>query len=417
MILISAFFDGDLDAILGDSAFSGCVVSACVRRLDETVVFERNSALRVVPASNQKLLSAAFALNELGPDWRATTSVWKLHGRLVLETSGDPMATWNQWRSVGKQLGIRGPLPILVKQPYANVVPPGWELDDLPNKYAARVSAFTVDRGAVELWSTAKGPEFRPPSPGLRWIRRPASKLKVKCDPMTGVATIEGPLPPKDTRLDTLALPNPSLAAAAAIGGRLEASVRVPLTQPTEVIRGTSLMDIVKECLVNSDNQLAEHLLLLAAGRSGELGQEPYDRAGPAMLTFLTSKVGVQATDFQPVDGSGLSRHNLVTTRGLSKLLCWSLKAAWSPGWLSWLATPGQGTLKSRLPNSSFVGKTGTLDGVVALSGYVTIKSGERVALSLIVNGALANSTETRKTVDRFVSALEDRSGFGTENE
>ncbi len=326
MILIAALFSSDLDAILGDSALSGCLVSVCVRRLDETVIYERNSALRVVPASNQKLLSAAFALDELGPDWRATTSVWKLPGRLVLETSGDPMATWNQWRALGKQLGIRGQLPILVKQPYANVVPPGWELDDLPNKYAARVSAFTVDRGSVELWSTEKGPEFRPPSPGLRLLRRTAPKLKVSYDPMTGVATIEGPLPPQETRLDTLALPTPSHAAAAAIGGRLEPTDRVPVTQPTEVIRGTSLKDIVKECLVNSDNQLAEHLLLLATRKSGELGPEPYERAGAAMLTFLTSKVGVQANDFQPVDGSGLSRHNLVTTRGVSKLLCGRLE-------------------------------------------------------------------------------------------
>ena len=72
-------------------ALDGAIVAACATTLDGTPVESRNEALRVMPASNQKLLTAAFALNALGPDARWATRVWRERRRNVVEAEGDPL--------------------------------------------------------------------------------------------------------------------------------------------------------------------------------------------------------------------------------------------------------------------------------------------------------------------------------------
>lgn len=84
----------DLDAVLNHTDLAGALVGACVMRQDGTVVYERNPDARMVPASNQKLLAAAFALDRLGPDWKPKTEFWKEADAIVVRTTGDPMATF-----------------------------------------------------------------------------------------------------------------------------------------------------------------------------------------------------------------------------------------------------------------------------------------------------------------------------------
>lgn len=318
------------------------------------------------------------------------------------------MATTEELIAAQKELRLdRITTKVLLRQPYRVGIPPSWEWDDMPNKYAAPVTAFTVDRGSVELWADSKTITWRPPAPDLRIKREAGQVLKVTYDPIRGIATVTGPLPATSTRLDTLALPNPDRSACLIFGREFAYTERVPTQKPDLVKAGPKLADITKECLVKSDNQIAEHLLLLAAERVGPLGKEPYKLASARLKAFLTDSCGLNGGDFRPDDGSGLSRHNLVTTRGLSQLLVWAMQQAWAPVWQGLLASPAQGTLKSRLPGSSFRGKTGTLDAVVALSGYVTTKGGETLVLSVIVNNSIVGDAATRKVVDQFAAAVE----------
>ncbi|HZH99388.1 MAG TPA: D-alanyl-D-alanine carboxypeptidase, partial [Fimbriimonadaceae bacterium] len=326
-----------------------------------------------------------------------------------------PMLTYEQLVDARKKLGIVRSMPVRVKQAYAPGIPPSWELDDLPNKYAAPVTAFTVNRGSFELWADNSKAVLEPESFGVRITRAPGKDRSIEYDPFAGTLRITGDVPKTRTRLDTLALKRPDQAAASVLAGAIAQTDSVPTTSPDLVIEGPSLREIVKECLVRSDNNLAEHLLLMAASKEGPLGRQPYDAATKRLKEFLVKRVGVSESDVRPYDGSGMSRHNLVTARAYAQLLRWGRS---QPGWEIWpelMASPGKGTLNNRLQGSSFKGKTGTLDLVSSLSGYITSKDGQPVVLSIILNHYLGSAADARAVADEFVRKIESTElGNGT---
>jgi D-alanyl-D-alanine carboxypeptidase/D-alanyl-D-alanine-endopeptidase (penicillin-binding protein 4) len=392
-----------LDAILDDPKLSGAIVSATVADIDGKVLFERNSGLRVVPASNQKLLSNAFALYALGPSYRPTTKIWKLSDRTVVDSPGDPLLSHRILVEARRRLRLNPLYPVYVREAYTPGIPATWENDDLPNKYAAAVTAFTVDRGSFELWNANGRPEFRPQSYGVRVERAAGDAIGIAYDPFARKVRVTGALPKAEARLDTLALPKPNEAAASLLGQRFIPAETVPASDPDLVILGSPVADMLRACLVPSDNNIAEHLLLIAAHARGE---NPYPQARESLTSFLTQTVGLLKEDFRPYDGSGLSRHNLVTTRGLTQLLAWQNRQTSAGIFRHALAKPGIGTLGSRLQGVGFEGKTGTLDMVVALSGYVRAADGRERIVSLVFNHFGASSNEARALADAFVKQV-----------
>jgi D-alanyl-D-alanine carboxypeptidase/D-alanyl-D-alanine-endopeptidase (penicillin-binding protein 4) len=403
-----------LDAILDDPKLSGALVTAYVTDSEGNELYSRNAGIRAVPGSNQKLITTAFALHTLGPDYQVPTKFWKLKDRLVIQSPGDPLLSHEAMLKVKSSLKLKKPLPVYVNQPYRPLYGPAWEWDDLPNKYAALVSAFTVDRGSFELWTKSGRLHLRPRNYGVRIQHiKGSAPAKVVYEPWKNLVTVLGKIPAGEQRMDTLALPIPDLAAASIFGPSLQFISAVPQTQPTAVFEGTTMKDLMKECLTESDNQVAEHLLLKAAGIV-RADLDPYEKATTAAKTFLEETIGADKNDFRPHDGSGLSRHNFVTARGIAKILQWADSQPWKELWQDSLVKPGEGTLKKRMEGIPFVGKTGTLDAVVGLSGYVTLKDGRRVIVSIFLNHYACPTVEARDLADQFVKTLLDLGNRGT---
>lgn len=241
-----------------------------------------------------------------------------------------------------------------------------------------------------------------------------AGPRKVTYDPIRHTLTVDGDLPKAKTKIDTLALELPDACAASFLGRRFSLTDHSPKSPPSLILGGPPLSATIKECLVHSDNNIAENLLLMAAGSDKPLGTDPYATAETALSHFLISTVGVEAGDFHPEDGSGMSRHNVVTTRGIVKLLQWALKQPTKDVWLDALAKPGAGTLQDRLAGVPFVGKTGTLDMVVALSGYVHTSRNRTLTVSLIFNQFACGEKDARSIADEFIKKLVADDGFGT---
>ncbi len=398
-----------LDALLDNPKLAGSLVSCTVADEQGRVLYERNADRRVMPASNMKLLSNTFALAQLGPEFRPETLIWKLSNKTIVKSNGDPMMTHDRLQQAAELLKLNKRLPVYVSQAYRPLVPDSWELDDLPNKYAAPVTAFTVDRGAVEIWSEGEKLSVEPFPYWLRPARgAKTGKRAVLYDPIRRTLSVEGDLPKVRTRLDTLALDQPDAAAGSFLGRGIRQTSDVPTDIPSLVLHGPSIEETIKACLVNSDNNIAENLLLMAALKEGELGKDPYATARERLKKFLVTKVGLEPNDMRPFDGSGMSRHNLVTTRGIVKLLTWNLNQATKDVWLAALATSGAGTLKGRLSGVTFTGKTGTLDMVVALSGYVKTKENTTLTVSVILNNFICGEREARNIADDFINKLAD---------
>lgn len=428
----AAFFDALLDA----PALRGAVVAACVMRADGAVLYQRSADQRMTPASNQKVGTCLFAASVLGLDYRPKTRFWRLADRVVIAAEGDPSLTFAQVREVASRLGLpRRALPVHLAQPYRPGYPPSWEYDDLPNRYAAPITAFSVDRAAFEVW--AEGGRLLPLSKelGIRLTTAAASgPPRVEYDLFAGRLTVSGTLPRAKTRLETLAQRDPDLVAARLFGSPVVRGAAPPSEPPTVTLEGPTVEELIRTCLVESSNHYAENLLLMAAARLRPTLSvlKPYPEATDLLAKFLTETVGLEAGAVRPDDGSGLSRHNWVTPRAMCKMLAWADNQPWGEVFRSCLAAPGKGTLRNRLAGSSFVGKTGTLDGVVALSGSmpaaslplvpdegelrraqpartagVMFSAPERLYLSLIVNHGIAPATQQQETVDRFVREVE----------
>jgi D-alanyl-D-alanine carboxypeptidase/D-alanyl-D-alanine-endopeptidase (penicillin-binding protein 4) len=393
-----------LDQILASQVFDGATVCAYVTDSDGTVLYSKNGTTRVSPASNEKLFSAAFALYELGPDYRPATKVWVEKDRVDVESDGDPTLSHDDLKNLGKALGLDGRLPVAVKQAYDPEIPEGWEYGDLPNRYAAPVAAFSVDQSGFELWNDNGKLELRPESYGVAiHTIRSSGHPKFTYDPVRRLVGASGKFPKKVERLDTLATPNACQAAASLLGKGMTSLEEDPPGDPTRVFSGRPLSEVLGRCLQKSDNNMAENLLLMGANRLGPLDvHNPYPQALTSLKDFATRVAGVLADDVFPRDGCGLTRGNLVTVRAIASVLNWERTQPTFPLWTSSLASPGVGTLASRLHGINFHGKTGSLSHVTALSGYLVTPDGKNLTVSVVVNNYNCSDSQAHATIDNF---------------
>jgi serine-type D-Ala-D-Ala carboxypeptidase/endopeptidase (penicillin-binding protein 4) len=399
LILATAQLSEPLD----DLKLRGALVCAMVTDTSGKVLYQRNADLRVMPASNQKLLTCAFALNRK-PDFRPTTRFWFEEGVATIAAEGDPTLTMDQLKSLQDQISPLSISRVKLWQAYQSERPDTWQLGDAPNRYGPAVHAFSIDRAGFELWVTPKGVDFRPHRPVLDKLDLNLGEgdLVAYYSPVASLLRVTGELPKKEKRIDTYSDPNPSLTAAANLIGIERPNVEVLKTPPTtpssSEITGPAMPELVRLCLQPSDNLIAEHLLMQGAGVYN------HRNAGQSLSKWLETTVGWEPKTYNVADGSGLSRKNNVTTRNIVKLLKWSYDQPSRTTWMGALAAGGQkGTLANRLKSLNFVGKTGTLDMVSALSGYVKCTNGQTKIVSVIINHYGCTTGEAQQIIDRFI--------------
>lgn len=156
----------------------------------------------------------------------------------------------------------------------------------------------------------------------------------------------------------------------------------------------------------NSDNFLAEQFLLMVS--NAILDKQISDYAAIRKIV----KDNFQGFDDEPnwVDGSGLSGYNRMSPRFFISLLR-QMKQEFSQDRLRNILPQGnEGTLKGYyIGNEKYIyAKTGTLSGVIALSGYVNTKKGNSVLFSFIVNSNRGEAAGVRKSIERVISSIID---------
>ena len=249
-------------------------------------------------------------------------------------------------------------------------------------------------------------------------------------------ALLWGGIPLKDRGQDLLvsvedpaefaaqALRNALEARGVAVGGAARAEHLSPdqladLTQAPapEASAGIELARRVSSRLIEdlritakvSQNLHAE-LLLRAVGRARRnVGSF---EAGMAEMKAFLQEVGVEPTGYTLLDGSGLSRLDLITPATVVKLLRFMYDSPARENWLSILPVGGQdGTLSNRFGGTPAAGrvyaKTGSLSHVTALSGYIQRLDGNWVAFSILVNNYGGRGVgEVRGVMDRICNLI-----------
>ncbi|MBA3369135.1 MAG: D-alanyl-D-alanine carboxypeptidase/D-alanyl-D-alanine-endopeptidase [Geodermatophilaceae bacterium] len=353
---------------LADPRLGGRLLASVVDVVDGQVLFEASGAQSGTPASNAKLLTAFAALSTLDPGDRLSTSVvaGSTAGEIVLVGGGD--ATLSR---TAPSLSYPGAPTVadLAQQVLGNAdteitgivvdsslytgpsISPLWRTGDAPSTYAAPVTATMVDGGRI--------------SPGSR------------------------------SRSGTPALD--AGAALAAALGRPDLPVVAGLAPPEAallaLVESAPISRLVETMLALSDNVLAESLarhVALARGQSADF------TGGAIAVTDAVAAAGLDTTGLTVVDGSGLSADNAVPPRLLTDLL---RAVAAEDGNLDLVAISSglpvagyDGTLVDRYEGGPTVGagsvraKSGTLDGVNTLAGYVVTAEGRVLAFALIAD-------------------------------
>lgn len=337
------------------------------------VVYEANAGAAVAPASVTKLLTAAAALEVLEPDTRLSTSVvaaeapvnGTVPGDLWLVGGGDPDLGTDAWAA---QLNLPGPHTSLdaladevvaagVRRVEGRIVGDETRYDN--ERYVSTWPARLIADGEIGPLSALTVND------GFRVWGHPGVPF---ADPPTAAAALF---------TDLLEARGVRVGGSAASGPAPAGEVRVA-TMPS-----ASISMLVDAMLRRSDNGTAE-LLVKELGLQHE-GYGTTAAGVRAIHAVVAKDVPLDGTTI--ADGSGLSEATRLTCRALTALL-----TARAGDLATRLPVAGRdGTLARRFIGSTVAGrlraKTGTLDGVEALAGYVDNISGTTLVFAFVING------------------------------
>lgn len=397
------------------------------------------------PASNQKVLTAAAALDRLGPDFRFTTLLAGRPGssglEIALRSDGDPELSSAELGAFADTLVERGvthvqSLSVDQSAFDTNYDPPGYERRPEDSAaYRAPISAVAVDRNAVTLFvlpDTGDGPArvwFEPSglvtsTQGvIKTIERGAQRigLNVRATGTTLEATVSGTVLRGRSALSfSRRIPNPELVAGYSLRAKLEkrgikvgavGSGGTAIVDPLVVHRSRPLAELLYALGKRSDNFAAEMLFkALGAKATNAVGTAA---AGAQAVEAYLRRINAWSDATRVLNGSGLYADNRVSARTLCRVLSTAyLDPRIGPELVSSFAIGGvDGTLSNRFTSERATrrvrAKTGTLADVAALSGYVLAPAPlGPVAFSFLVNGIPGKVGEARRHMDAVVSAI-----------
>lgn len=410
-------------------------------------LFEREPDRGLIPASNQKILTALAVGAEFGPTHRFETELrvgaapdaegsvpW-----LEVRGSGDPTLTSEQWWRMAAdlaRLGVRrvGGVYLDASAFDAERWHPRWG-KPTARAYFGPVAALSANYGAfaavVEPGVAGEAARVRidPPVGYLRVLnqartgpRGGASTLSVHRRQGKGVerVIVTGSVPagsePETVWRSVL---DPVAYAGAVFGWQLAANgiaVEGPITAaaapsegvPFHVFEGKDMGQVLRLLGKYSSNFIAEALVKAMAVRA--FGGAGSWEAGTEAVRMRLQALGLDVEDARILDGSGLARGNRVSPRLLVAALSASRRSFQvGPELVASLPIAGgDGTLAKRAEGAAGAvrAKTGLLNGVASLSGFAERPGGQVVVFSILANDFEHGAVAARAALDGFVAAL-----------
>ena len=354
--------DTALDATMADPHLGAVAANSClVVQAGAAVVYARNPTLPVLPASNLKLLTMTAALDRLPAGDRLVTTV-----KAAAAPRGGTVA--------GDLYLVGGGDPLLRTPDYVASLHYPEQIFDNLTTLADQVRAA----GVTTVAGSVIGDESRYDTQRYVATWPPRYMASGEVGPLSALSVNDGFAAPKAGP----AAPQPAAQAAATFTALLRArgitvaGAAGAGTAPAGAVDVTSmssapLLDLADEILRRSDNNGAE-LITKELGRQANPAT-PTTAAGVAAVQAALGADGLPMAGLHMVDGSGLDRSDRVTCQLIEAALQRSGPAG---GIGRGLAVAGQnGTLFHRLSGTPaagrLLGKTGSLEGVSALSGFV----------------------------------------------
>ena len=448
-----------IDAILDQPAFEASFWGVEIREVRSgRVLYARNAEKNMKPASTQKVVTTAAALDAFGPQERFRTTIetpgrvdatGRVIGDLLLVGGGDPNLS-------GRFHAGRGSAPLEelaealraagVRRIEGRVIGheglfqgdrrgEDWAWGDLVWSYGAEVSALSFNDNTAQLSASAgekagdplvvdhdpRNAHYAVTSTAVTSPAGTLPALVLRADPGANLFRLSGSLPfGGEPWAASVAIADPARYAAVGFAEALAAKgIRVmgavatssdPLPAGLRVLatrESEPMAEILKVVNKRSQNLHTEMLLRLLGARVK--GQGTVEAGHEAAADFLArNKVPAESWDLR--DASGLSRSDVITPHGLVALLTAMDRHPHAGVFRDSLAVAGvDGTLEDRMKGTAaqgrVLGKTGSIRAVNALAGYATHRGGERLAFAIVLNHHTA-ATSGVGAIDEIATAL-----------
>lgn len=375
---------------------------------EQEVIFEKNSQLSFIPASTTKLFTFYAALMTLGDSTK----------RLRYQTKGNDIIIWGTGDPSWEYPHLPDVQMKAFFAPYDKVFFSdqnwedtafgyGWQWDDYYYSYSAERSPLPIYGNLITVKNQNRQPQIQPQffasninitqkeikdverdfhSNNFYYNPNTYSKLESKVPFMTSTATF-------------------ALLAGQYLGKDVIPS-KEPLPDEHYILKGIPLDSIYREMLWESDNFLAEQLLLMV---SDELFHELNSTA--AIDSIKHSFLFDLPDEPQWVDGSGLSRHNLISPRSLVSLTEKIYQIVPDSTLFRLLPQGGKtGTLKNYYKATSpyVFAKTGTMSNNHSLAGYIKTSSNKLYAFAFMNNNYPYKAKEVIKEMEKVMLYIRD---------
>jgi D-alanyl-D-alanine carboxypeptidase/D-alanyl-D-alanine-endopeptidase (penicillin-binding protein 4) len=380
------------------------------------------------PASTIKVVTTFAALDSLGPAYiwhtqallQGSLENGVLDGDLFLKGGGDPYMTLERWWSFVQQLRAKGLRTlhgdiVIDDSAFALTADDPAAFDGRPHQaYNAEPSAIMVNFQSVEFRLV--------PDPGTRRVDIAApvnlaieNRIAFLPGPCSGRAArvafevpsaewdrveFSGFLSPQcaERSITRVLLSAPSYAYGTFVqlwresGGSFEGKWRVASTSPTATpfvtFDSLTLAEVVRLTNKFSNNLMARHLLLTLG--TERFGAPATVDKGVRALSAWAQERGLPLSDMEIDNGSGLSRTTRISVLQMAAVLRAAYHSRFAPEFIASLPLAGiDGTLRSRMQSTQAGSarlKTGHLDGVSGIAGYVTGGSGKTYVVVSLVN-------------------------------
>ena len=423
-------------------ALSGIPTAAAaldIRTVEGKVLASHNQQLAFNPASVMKLVTTAAALDLLGPDYRWITRVYAqgpligdvLNGDLIIQGSGDPRLAHEdlarllrRLRSLGVR-EIQGDL-VLDRSLFQTTLDDAAAFDGLPYRaYNALPDALLLDAKAISLrfFPDAQTQSVRvameppmvdfliePPKldtePCINWREKLGTVVDPSSVHFSGTYSV-------DCGERVLVLHAHTLSHARyfdavfrqlwrELGGSIVGVMREEkkLESARELLQWESptLAQIIRDINKHSNNVMARQLLISLATLPTSTAVTP--EVGAAQAKAWLDTLGVNSESVVIENGAGLSRKERLSADTLSRVLHHTWHSPYMPEFIASLPIVGvDGTMIRTLKNSAVKArahiKTGSLNDVASIAGYVKAKSGRWISVVCMINHAEANSART----------------------
>jgi serine-type D-Ala-D-Ala carboxypeptidase/endopeptidase (penicillin-binding protein 4) len=414
-------------------------------------LYNRDGDRLFIPASNVKLITTAVALRQLGASTRLRTSVYQLPrtsnnvSNLLVVGRGDPSLKIAGLDSIAQQLKQRGEKQIgqiSFDDSYFRGEPinSDWEWGDLSTDYAPAINSLILNQNSNPL--TISTPQIGLPlqyawkNPSLNSWQVDNQITTIPVGQPSGVSAIAmfgkpivkltGKLAQNEppTQIDLPVL-NPTESFVTAFRQSLtKANLNVTTTRTVTgqsslnlpelaAIDSPPISELIYETNQKSNNVYAE-VLLKSIGRTHPehaTSNEDTSNLGINLVKKNLTEMGVDTQAYSLHDGSGLSRHNLVAPATFVRVLSAMTTAPTAKVYRDSLPVSGvSGSLRNRMKGTLAQGivnaKTGSMSGVVSLSGYINPPNYAPLVFSVMLNQHDRSTSQMVKVVDEIMVVL-----------